>query len=1218
MRRDGEACVGVVIPIFNVEPYLEECLTSVAEQTLRDLDVVMVDDGSTDASAEIAARFAARDPRFRLVRQPNGGLGRARNVGVRHVRGKYLTFVDSDDVVPAHAYELMADTLERTGSDLVSGNTLLLTAAGTRQSPMHRRPMGATRLRTHISRDPTLMYDRLAPNKMFRRRFWDEHGLRFPEGVLYEDIPVTIPAHFLASSVDVLNEPVYHWRQRDGGDLSITQRRTEIKALTDRFAAVDTVRRFLDAHPEHRAHKRAYDKVALRSDLRIFLNVLPDADEAFRARFLELGRDFLARTDPSLLDELPAITRLKWYLVGRGLLPELLKVLEAERLGLNAPVVRRLHRRYRRYPFWRDRRLRIPRRIFQLREELAIHTRLYRVDWRRGKLHVTGHAYVDHVGAPWPWSSVKVAGLREESTGRTRLVPAWNRRSPGADVECRQARYGNGWAGFSFTLNPKVLRRKGRYEDGTWLVAVGVYGRGVLRRGALAAGRSGSAAHPPYRYVTDDVRIIPLITPGGTLRLKVETVWARVTAHRVDGGDLEISGTTLGRPPDAGTLVLRRLGGTVAGSYPVTYAGAGDARFTARIPLRHLVADAAGNEPADGVGWRIDLVADAATPSGTRRDGSPEDAPKDRAVDAGSGERGTDQGDARGADKSGAGRADPVRVVLGEGVAERRYRHAGWEIVVSRCAEGYVRLYARTPRPVIDEVVWRPGGTLVIAGAYEADGRRDLVLSSRGRKEERVFALTCDGERFHAELPVTALHTLAGVLPLRAGKWDLRIRAAADRADGAAGAALALKLDHALLDRLPAEAEVAGRRYVLQDDGFDRPVLEVHSDLRPGERGPHAQRRTRIRHYRLARRVTPLRPAVLFDSYTGKQYSDSPRAIHEELVRRGADLDMLWVVRDAQVDLPDTARPVRLWGSEWYEALARSRYVVTNAHLPAWFRRRDGQVVMQTWHGTPLKRIGFDIDDVRFANAGYLEKLAQEVRHWTYLVSPNRFSTPILRRAFRYEGEIIETGYPRNDVLRSPDRDVIADDVRRRLGLPADRRAALYAPTWRDDRYYGPGRYRLDLRLDLKRAAAALGDDWVLLIRRHPNVVDTVRESPDGFVRDVSDYPDIAELFLVADALITDYSSLMFDYAVTGRPMLFFTYDLEHYRDELRGFYFDFERQAPGPLLTTSDEVIDALGALDEVSAAHRDAYTRFAEQFCDLDDGKAAGRVVDRLLGDA
>jgi CDP-glycerol glycerophosphotransferase len=288
---------------------------------------------------------------------------------------------------------------------------------------------------------------------------------------------------------------------------------------------------------------------------------------------------------------------------------------------------------------------------------------------------------------------------------------------------------------------------------------------------------------------------------------------------------------------------------------------------------------------------------------------------------------------------------------------------------------------------------------------------------------------------------------------------------------------------------------------------------------------------------------------------------------------------------------------------------------VTNAHLPEWFRRRDGQIVVQTWHGTPLKRIGFDIEDVQFANPRYLEKVAKEVPSWSYLVSPNPFSTPIMRRAFRYEGEIIEAGYPRNDVLASPDRDLLAERVRARLGLPPGKRAVLYAPTWRDDSFYGPGKYRLDLRLDLDRAASVLGDDYVLLIRRHPNVVDTVPAAAGGFVRDVSGYPDVAELFLVADVLLTDYSSLMFDYANTGRPILFFTYDLEHYRDRLRGFYFDFESQAPGPLLGSGDEVIEALRSIDQLAGDYSGPYARFTEQFCALDDGKAAQRVIEQFL---
>ncbi|WP_309233945.1 CDP-glycerol glycerophosphotransferase family protein [Micromonospora sp. ATA51] len=173
----------------------------------------------------------------------------------------------------------------------------------------------------------------------------------------------------------------------------------------------------------------------------------------------------------------------------------------------------------------------------------------------------------------------------------------------------------------------------------------------------------------------------------------------------------------------------------------------------------------------------------------------------------------------------------------------------------------------------------------------------------------------------------------------------------------------------------------------------------------------------------------------------------------------------------------------------------------------------------------------------------------------------------------------------------------------------------LYAPTWRDDEFHGMGRYKLSLHLDLEDARRKLGDDHVLLIRRHPNVVDEIPNVGDGFVWDVSRYPDVADLLALADILITDYSSLMFDFANTGRPMLFFTYDLEHYRDRLRGFYFDFEAEAPGPLLATSAEVIDAVRFTQFEEYRYRERYGAFVRRFCDLDDGKATSRVIERLL---
>ncbi len=226
------------------------------------------------------------------------------------------------------------------------------------------------------------------------------------------------------------------------------------------------------------------------------------------------------------------------------------------------------------------------------------------------------------------------------------------------------------------------------------------------------------------------------------------------------------------------------------------------------------------------------------------------------------------------------------------------------------------------------------------------------------------------------------------------------------------------------------------------------------------------------------------------------------------------------------------------------------------------------------------------------------------------LVSPNRFSTDVLRGAFRFEGDVVETGYPRNDVLSSPERHAIRDRVRSELGLADGQRAVLYAPTWRDS-------YDFAYELDLEALQRGLGEDTVVLVRAHGLVAArTERVETSAGLRDVTGHQDIRELYLAADALMTDYSSAMFDFAITGRPMVFFTYDLEDYRDRVRGFYFDFEAEAPGPLLGTTEEVARALADLDGVTERYAEPYAAFRERFCHLEDGRASARAADALFG--
>ncbi len=232
--------LSIVVPFYGVEAYIGECLESLRAQTFTDFEVIMVDDGSPDRSRDIAERYAETDSRFKLVVQENQGLGPARNTGTAHASGKYIAFVDSDDVVAPRAYSLLVDTLERTGSSFAAGNARRFSSAeGTRQSWTHREAFAQTRLATSIREFPVLMMDRMVWNKVYRRSFWDAGGYEFPP-IRYEDYPVTLQAHLDAAAVDVHSAHVYYWRDRESGD-SITQQVFKPANARDRVTSAHMV-----------------------------------------------------------------------------------------------------------------------------------------------------------------------------------------------------------------------------------------------------------------------------------------------------------------------------------------------------------------------------------------------------------------------------------------------------------------------------------------------------------------------------------------------------------------------------------------------------------------------------------------------------------------------------------------------------------------------------------------------------------------------------------------------------------------------------------------------------------------------------------------------------------------------------------------------------------------------------------------------------------------
>jgi CDP-glycerol glycerophosphotransferase len=350
---------------------------------------------------------------------------------------------------------------------------------------------------------------------------------------------------------------------------------------------------------------------------------------------------------------------------------------------------------------------------------------------------------------------------------------------------------------------------------------------------------------------------------------------------------------------------------------------------------------------------------------------------------------------------------------------------------------------------------------------------------------------------------------------------------------------------------------------------------------------------------------------AVFLSWRGR-WSDSPRAISAELLRRNSPIRQVWVLEDGAGEPPAVVERVAPGSPEEAEALAGARWVVSNDTLTMDWRKRPDCFYLQTWHGTPLKKLGYDIAWPPYSGAlhHYAVELPRDVAKFDAMLSPNPFSTRVLRRSFRFAGPMLETGYPRNDILHGPDRAAVRARVRQALGLAAGTQAVLYAPTWRDSL-----QHTLD-RLDLELLRERLGPGTTVLVRAHGYTAASVHSGDGPGVRNVTGWPDIAELYLAADVVVTDYSSSMFDVAGTGTPLLFYTYDLERYRDVIRGFNFDFAAQAPGPLLRTSAEVAEALRDVDAATAPFHERYAAFAARYCPWDDGGAAARVVDAVFG--
>lgn len=360
---------------------------------------------------------------------------------------------------------------------------------------------------------------------------------------------------------------------------------------------------------------------------------------------------------------------------------------------------------------------------------------------------------------------------------------------------------------------------------------------------------------------------------------------------------------------------------------------------------------------------------------------------------------------------------------------------------------------------------------------------------------------------------------------------------------------------------------------------------------------------------------------ILFESFLGRNVSGNPKYLYQQLVEDQLDekYDTIWILNNLDEEIEGKGKKVKRKSLMYYYYMATSKYWIFNCRQADEIKKRKENIYLQTWHGTPLKKLGMDMDNVNMAGQtdinDYKRKFYNNSRRWDYLLAQNDYSREIFKRAFSFDNPILN-GYPANDILYQKNNSHDIEQIKDKLGIPKNKKVILYAPTWRDDNFYKKGHYRMDIQLDLDKMQQSLGDEYVILLRMHYLITNNLNLNKyNGFVYDYSQGYDIQELYLVSDILITDYSSVMFDYANLKRPIIFFTYDIEQYRDSLRGFYFDFEKEAPGPLVVDTEGVIQSIKSLDKIDEEYAMKKEAFYNKFCHIDDGKVATRILNEIL---
>lgn len=1171
--------ISVVVPVYNVERYIDDCIKTLVRQTYNKLEIILVDDGSTDRSSELIEFWAAEDSRITIVRQKNAGLSAARNTGLKYANGEYVVFIDSDDTVPLGAMEAMARQLDSSGSDVVTGNVRRFRGdarwPGWNQSYSHDRKNYPERTNDRAVVDvdikvhPEILFDTTAWNKMFRRRFLLENRIEFPVGKLYEDMHPMAQAFMAANGVDLLFDVVYNYRVREDKS-SITQKRSEIKNLRDKMEMVDKIYLLVGRSAESERLRRELEFKVFEGDLPVYAPYL-GVDSEFDEIYYSYVQKYWSLTNPQTLNRTTLAKRaqLYWDNQKNGSTGKVAADWVSNNF-FNIPIVMSdgvpvadLTSAPEEVKVLMDAGLADMSRYISIRTTV---TEAYIVN---GRLSVSGYAFLDEV----PSDEIRSRRffLMNDDGEELALDSVyeynewandgwWNlavdRNIDGFRIDCDLAEV---FGGSSANSDDEV-------NESSWRLCVEFRYANAVETGTVSnVWRGGRIRLGGVSELSETVSVrLDWADWRQPLTLKVRNESDKISSCVVDGRRILVSFVheSGAHGTDGRKVVLKRLWDDreVYGKH-VELRGS-DSVYEFILP------DAIDRSFAGGYlnGWRC-LVADH---HGRWHVASTVSQPSMSDVAQEGWDLRTDS----------EGRAilvDPANCLLVKSIS---FKDGAWHL------SGHAPAYLESD-------------------AY-------LTMWSDQGASQRV-QLTVNNGDFGIIVRPTVTGAWNGTDAWSTGEYHFWLRS------GSGDSRLRVRASRSILESaLPSNVwtEHFHSRFHVSADNMSL-SMRVGSPTVHAERGRLALTRNLASWASVAdTEITPL-DAVVFSSFMSRNATDSVLEIFRELQRTRPELELYWAVEDGSVSVPRGAKKLVKRTRKWFEVLSKARYLVNNVGAIEGYGNRDFQTFVQTWHGTPFKLVGkAELNHDGFIHEIEAKRIEAEASAWDYFVSQNDFMSKVAAVDFGFNGDIIRTGYPRNDRLaRVTERERI--ELRAKLGIAEDETVILYAPTWREASANGRAA-KLSSMFDVNELAKEMNRPFTVLLRGHNyHAADSRKSRSAKSVKDVTHYHDVNELMIVSDLLVTDYSSIMFDYLVTGKPIVYYAPDLDEYT-ALRGAYFDLADIAVGPVVRSERELFEKIALAEQWVPAFARKYDSLRSRFVPKDDGSAAARVVSWVFSES